>query len=161
MEAEATRSEFRQEGAKAPPSGSQAGQGTGLGNIKPGFNIRAIRTRTYLLRPNGSPQIRKDGGTTSFYIAHLGIQGIELGPSTQGFQSNGATKDMTRCADQPPLDTSNTPWRLCSTASPSAQKSFSLNPASSVWFIRTVPMPWARKSGRGGSQPSCPQRVTI
>ena len=36
-----------------------------------------------LLRPNCSPQIRKDSGTTSFYITHLGIQDTELGPSTQ------------------------------------------------------------------------------
>lgn len=47
-----------------------------------------------LFRPNCSPQIRKDGGTTSFYITHLGIQDTELGPSAQYSQSNWATKDV-------------------------------------------------------------------
>jgi hypothetical protein len=43
-----------------------------------------LKNHTYLLRPNCSTQIREDGGTTSFYITHLGIQGTELGPSIQG-----------------------------------------------------------------------------
>lgn len=37
-------------------------------------------TRTYLLRPNRSPQIREDSGTTSLYITHLGKQGTEGWP---------------------------------------------------------------------------------
>lgn len=85
---------------------------------KHGFSVKPPRIRTYLLRPNCSPQIWEDGGTTSFYITHLGTQGTELGPSIQGSQANSITKDVTKCADHPALSTCGAVWRLCSMISP-------------------------------------------
>lgn len=62
---------------------------------EPCFNLWPTRTRTHLLRPNGSPQIRKNSGTASFHITHLRTEGIELGLYTQSSQSNWVTKDTS------------------------------------------------------------------